>query len=59
MQSYHMTYYRLRKRGPLIALFGSNQVGLSFLHVHPQYPIAGVGSGRFEHTRLAEVVQAA
>ena len=40
IQSYILTYYRLRKREPFIDL-GFHEGGPSFLH--PQYPIAGWG----------------
>ena len=58
MQSYILTYHSLKKREPLIAL-GSHQGGPLHFCIRGTPPCAGVGGGggRFEHPRLAEVVQ--
>ena len=54
IQSYILSYYRLRKRESLIAL-GSHQGGcISFLH--PRYPQRGVGTDLKTLAWLAEVV---
>ena len=54
MTSYILTYYRLRKRKPVIALAAATG-GPSFLH--PQYHSAVEGGGDiFEYTGTAEMV---
>ena len=61
-QLYTRTYYRLRKREPLIALVSHQRGGGGGLNLSPPSPPpgggggGGGGGGRFEHRLLAEVV---
>ena len=42
MQSYILTYHRLRKREPLIALGSHQREGRGLKVLHPRYPTVGM-----------------